>query len=311
MPSADRLQEFVAAVDAGSISAAATRLGIPRATLSRRLAELEDELGVPLLHRSPRGLGVTSAGSVLLSRARAALLEIASTWRAVRQLQDTPQGPLRVSVPPTVMLQDFFVKFALTYPEIDILVFGEPRQVDLVTEGFDVAMRIGVLRDDTVVARPIWSERYSLVASPAYLNAKGHPQAVHELATHRCILSHPQSGLEQREWPLLDGGSVGVHASVVVTEFVMGLHAAISGVGIMLLPEPMTQYYREQDRLVSVLPDRVGRQVTCYVAYPDRNLLPHVRAFVDFAIDYFKHGARPAVQQLFNLQPANGSSSPE
>ncbi|MEO0603084.1 MAG: substrate binding domain-containing protein [Myxococcota bacterium] len=236
-------------------------------------------------------------------RARTVLKELDGAWGAVRQMQASPSGPLRISVPPTFLLQDFLAPFALAYPDVDVLVSTQTRQVDMITEGFDVALRIGKLRDDSVVARQLWADSHSVVASPRYLDEHGRPSSVADLQHHRCIGAGPQDGLGSRTWPLRNGGGHRVNVSVIVAEYVVGLQAAVSGVGLMLLPEPVTRPYRDRGLLEVVLEQEIGATFSGHVVYPNRRLLPQVRAFVDFIVEFYRDGSRPDVGAMLRLRP--------
>lgn len=291
LPSIDRLIELLRIVDAGSITGAAEALHMERATLSRRISSLEDELGVQLLHRSPRSLRLTYAGEVLVASARRIDGEAEDAWRSIELLQDSVVGPLRVSTPPTELFSDLLVGFAAEHPGVRVLVMATPRHVDLVTENVDVALRFGTVSDEGLVARHVSTIRTGLVAAPAYLEEHGTPARPEDLHQHRCILGHGQSGMPGQRWALRSGGTVRVQPQFASEGLVPALMASLRGIGIALLPEHLTEPYRASGQLRSVLDEAVGTDLVCQVVFAERrNLLRPVRAFIDYTVAHFARG---------------------
>ncbi|MEN0066192.1 MAG: LysR family transcriptional regulator [Myxococcota bacterium] len=294
MPKIDHLVDFVAVVDAGSISAAARTLGIPRATLSRRLTALEQDLKVKLIRRETRQIGLTHAGEVLLARARALVATAEETWHAVQQIHEKPAGRLRLSLPPAVIFSDLLVQFGQAFPEIELQAIGTPVLVDMVAEGVDVALRSGIIRTDGLIARRLWSERYGLVASPAYLEARGRLKTVDKLARHNCIVGFGESWQPALSFPLHSGGQVPVHSHFACQDPFTQLVAALDGMGIALLPLDMTKAYVESGQLERILPHDIGFDKPTSLVFPDREFLPSpVRAFIDFTVQFFADGPYP------------------
>ncbi len=286
----DRLLEFLAIVEEGSIAAAAARVGMTRSTLSRHLSALEEEAGAKLLHRGPNSVRVTLVGELMAERARRISREAEDAWYAVRALSDSPSGPLHVSTPPTELFQELLVAFAVAYPQVRVLVSASHRHVDLHRERVDVALRFGELRDESLIARRLGETRSTLVASPAYLRERGRPESPAELRRHRCVVGYGQSGAPGFEWPLRSGGRLSVEAHFACEGLMAGLRAAIAGVGIALLPEGLTSAHRDAGLLEFVLEDVVGMNVVGQLVYLERRLLlSSARAFIDFTVDYFEH----------------------
>ena len=182
-------QMFVAAVQAGSLSAGAARLNLPLPTLSRRIRQLEQELQVQLLERSARGIALTDAGTRLYEHASRGLEALAEGEDAVRSDQARLKGRLRVSLPPAfepwwAMLR----AFQQQYPEIQLSVYTTERRVDLVQDGIDVALRVGAIVDESMVARRVVSYRHVLVAAPALLERLGEPRSVDDLHRFPCAV---------------------------------------------------------------------------------------------------------------------------
>lgn len=285
MGSLDGLEVFVAICEAGSIAGAGRALDMPRATLSRQLARLEDELGVRLLHRSTRRLVRTPAGDELYARAARVVEAARAAREAVRRLDDVPRGRLRVSVPPDIgpPVTDVIMSFARRFPKVDLMVEASSTHVDLVADGFDVALRGGRVRDPDLVARRLVHSEVHLYATPAYLDARGRPAALDDLAQHDCITLLGEGGRPQARWPLFDGGSVEVEPRVVVNTMNLALDAARNDLGIA--PLPAFLFGPALESLERVLPDQVGTSSTVSLVVVERALmLPRVRAFLDHMV---------------------------
>jgi DNA-binding transcriptional LysR family regulator len=286
MPANDRLTEFAAVVGAGSISAAARTLALPRATLSRRITALESELGVRLLHRSTRRLVLTPAGEELDRRARRIVADAEEAWRAVRRLDDVPRGLLRVSAH-TQMLGDLFVSFLQPLPEIELEVRSTTRHVDLIQEGVDVAVRFGLVKDPNVVARRVGPGRRVVVGSREYLAAHGRPTTPAQLRDHACMVDFAGDALPSRSWPLLAGGSVRVKGPLAANDVSLALRSAKAGLGLALIPQALVTEEIANGSLVVVLEDSVGADAGVSVVYADREYIePKVRVFVDRAVAF-------------------------
>lgn len=284
MPSSERLSEFAAVVAAGSISAAARELDLPRATLSRRISGLEAELGVRLLHRSTRRLVLTPAGEELSRRARRIVADASAAWDAVRRLDDVPRGLLRVSTTGSV-LDELFVQFVAEFPEVDLEVRETTRHVDLIGEGVDVAVRFGTVRDPNLIVRKVASGRRVVVGSPDYLRRRGHPADPAELREHDCVVDFGGDFAPRRTWPLLAGGAVEVTGPLAGNATRLLAQAARSGLGLALLPWPLVADDVRSGALIVVLESSVGADASASLVYADREYIdPKVRVFVDRAV---------------------------
>lgn len=288
------MTEFVAIVDAGSLSAAARALKLPRPTLSRRLARLEQRLGVRLLHRSTRRMRVTPAGAELCRRARPIVAATKEAIAAVQRLDDVPRGLLRVAAPPGSgggVVGAMVLAYLAKYPEVQVALESSARHVDLVAEGFDVAIRAGAVRDTSLIGRQILRTRVVAVASPAYLDAFGRPEHPDELRDHRCVLGYEHGERPTAEWPLYAGGTTTVTGPLSTNDMELALQAALVGAAIGLIPEVFLDEPLKRGSLEVVLPGVVGAWTPVTIVYPDREFLPpKVRAFVDFAVQHLRHG---------------------
>lgn len=285
MPSTDRMREFLEVVRAGSISEAARQLGLPRATLSRRMSALEAELSVRLILRRTTRLALTSAGKMLEQRASRIVADVDAAWASVRQLDDTPRGLLRVSMTGPYFAK-LFTDFLCSYPEVQLEVLSTTQHVDLLAEGVDVAMRIGEIKDPELIARKVHSDRSLVVASPAYLKWRGKPETAADLAKHDCMVGFSGDWVPSRTWPLLAGGTVRVSGRLAANEISLARSAVLDGLGLALLPSAVIARELEAGQLVPVLWDSVGKEIPVSLVYADRDYIePKVRVFVDLAVN--------------------------
>ena len=283
MPSVDRMKEFLEVVACGSISSAARNLNLPRATLSRRLSGLEADLGVRLLHRRTTKLTLTEAGEELRRRAAKIVDEAEATWAAVQRLDDTPRGLLRVSLT-GAHFDTLFNDFLNDYPEVELEVFSTTRHVDLIAEGVDIAMRIGPIADQNLIAKRIRTDRLVAVATPDYLAAQGTPKHPRDLANHNCICGFAGDWAPTSSWPLWNGKQVAVSGRLATNEIDLIRSAALAGHGIALLPSAVVADELTSKQLLPVLPDAVGAEIPISLVYADREFVdPKVRLFVDRA----------------------------
>ncbi|WP_422378568.1 LysR family transcriptional regulator [Roseibium sp.] len=280
----DRMREFLAVVKEESISAAARSLNLPRATLSRRMSGLEADLGVRLIHRRTNRLTLTEAGKELQLRAQRIVEDVTETWNAVRRLDDTPRGLLRVSVTGPHFAK-LFTGFLCDFPEVRLEVQSTTRHVDLLSEGVDVAIRVGPVQDQNLIARLLHTDRLVAAASPTYLRRHGHPVQPEDLADHNCIVGFAGAWTPTRTWPRRDGGTVQVGGRLSANEIELVLEAALEGIGIALLPSAVGAEHFRSGGLEPLLTDTVGTDLPISIVYADKAFIdPKVRTFVDRAV---------------------------
>jgi len=283
------LRFFVQAVDCGGFTAAGRRLGAPKTTVSKRVAELETALGARLIHRTSRSFTLTEVGRDFYDHARAALIEAETAEAVVRRRQAEPSGTVRLTASvPTAQLYiaDHLPALAAAYPKLHLVVEVTDRFVDLVQEGFDIALRshFAPLPDSQLVQRPLAREDIVLIAAPAYLQARGTPQWPQDLAVHDGLLTGPAAttwrlGLGEADETV----AVTPRPRMVADESVVLLKAAAAGLGITCLPEAMCRDDLARGTLVRVLPGWTAGSVTTTLLMPHRRgQLPAVRAVVDF-----------------------------
>ena len=281
------LDILVAVVELGSLSAAAEHLGMPRPTLSRRLVRLEEVVGAPLVRRTSRQAVATEAGMEMYRHARPIIAAIDTATQAVRVLDGVPRGLLRVSIPTAddpvgPMLSEFLRRYA----EVRLEVSVAARHVDMVAEGFDVALRAAVSLNPSLIARRLGRQAIHAVASPAYLDHR-RPARPQDLSDCDCLVGFERGEVPIRAWPLLSGGSVPVRARMTANDPRLLLHAALADQGIAMLPESFTRDALDEGNLEVVLPDQLGVEGGIYVVYPEKRLmLPQVRAFIDHVVEH-------------------------
>jgi DNA-binding transcriptional LysR family regulator len=285
------LHIFVQAVNSGGFAAAARHLGVPKSTISKRVAELEADLGTRLIHRTSRSFVLTDVGKDFYDHAWAAVIEAEAAESVVQRRQAEPQGTVRIttSVPVAQFhLANRLPVLARAYPKLDLQLHVTDRFVDLVREGFDIAIRshFATLPDSDLMQRRMKVERITLVASPDYLARRGTPERPEDLVGHDGLLTGPAS----RTWRLKDNDGHEVQvtpkARLAADESLVLLRAAAAGLGIASLPEAMSAASMESGELIQVLPDWAAGSVTSTILTPHRrSQLPAIRAVIDFLAD--------------------------
>ncbi|MEY4431564.1 MAG: hypothetical protein RLZZ533_1500 [Cyanobacteriota bacterium] len=280
---------LVRVVQAGSFRAAAQALGMPKTTVSRKVSELEAQLGVRLLQRTTRRLSLTEAGLAFAEEAEVAIARLEAAQDAVAELQCEPRGRLRVTTAVTIgelFLAPVLAEFLQAFPAVDVLLQLTDRPVDLVAERFDVAIRAGELSESSLIARRIGSSTFRVVASPDYLSRHGTPQRPADLSSHAC-LRFTRAGMEVRpSWPFGAGArrtEVPVGGRLVSDDFVVLRTAAEQGLGIARLPGLLVHDAIQAGRLVALLDDHAPPPNPLHLLHPGGGRLPaRTRAFIDF-----------------------------
>ena len=287
------LYYFAMVVDHGGFAAAERALGIPKSRLSRRITQLETAMGVRLLQRSTRRFAVTDVGNSVYRHAQTMLAEANAAREVVDRLTAEPRGVVRVSIPVGLAQQQMpmlLPEFLVRYPQVRLQLHVSNRKVDLINEGFDVAMRVRSKLDDDggLIMRSFGHIQELLVASPRYLNGMGRPADPDELAQH-VTLSINEDEVRQR-WELHgpDGEIRRVELKPRVSgfDFPMLRSLAEQGVGITLLPETLCAQQVRDGMLEVVLPQwRLPQGIFHAVFASRRGLLPAVRVFIDFLVE--------------------------
>ena len=287
------IEAFVRVAEAKSFSEAARRLRSSKSVVSRSVGALEAELGVRLFHRTTRSLALTEAGRGYFERATRILADLEEANLAVGQLQSAPRGRLRVSAPMSfgfLHLAPALPDFLGLYPEVAVDLALNDRFVDLVDEGFDVAVRIGAMDDSSLIARKLAPIRRVVCASPGYLKARGLPKSPDDLKGHECLFnSNIASSQEWRfttpegkPWPVAVNGRLSANNGDAMRV------AALKGLGLVNLPTFIVGGDLQERALVTVLDEFISQDLVMSAVYPhSRHLSPKVRAFVDYLADRF------------------------
>lgn len=284
------LQFFAMVVEHGGYAAAERALGIPKSRLSRRISQLESDLGVRLLQRSTRKFSVTDIGQGVYRHAQTMLAEAQAAREAVDRLSAAPRGLIRVSTPVALaqqMLSGLLPEFLSTHDQVRVQLLVSNRRVDVIGEGIDVALRVRTKLDDDgeLVLRRFGESNELLVASPGYLKAAEpllHPS---DLAKHPALSMSEDEARQRWELHGPDGAveQVQIQPRLMTQDFSVLLAAARAGLGIALLPESACADAVRAGELVLVLPQWRLPQGICHALFPTRRgLLPAVRVFIDY-----------------------------
>ncbi len=291
------IESFVRVAELKSFSAAAARLNTSKSVVSRHVAALEAQLGLRLFHRTTRALTLTEAGLGYFERVSQILLDLQDADQAVSHLQAVPRGRLKVSAPMSfgfLHLAPALADFLAQYPELDVDVTMSDRFVDLVEEGFDLAVRIGALADSSLIAKRIAPIRRVVCASPRYLGAHGTPKVPQDLRNHQCLCNSNLPSANEWRFTMLDGKpvTIPVKGRLTLNNGDALRVAALNHMGVVDLPTFIVGADLQAGTLVSVLEDYASSTLALHAVYPHaRHLSPKVRAFIDFLSSRF--GPRP------------------
>ncbi len=290
------METFLRVVERGGFTAAAEDVGLSRAMVSKHIQDLEEHLGARLLNRTTRRVSLTEIGRVYYERCVQIVAEISETEDAVGELQARPRGRLRVNAPVSfgaLHLAASLADYMAAFPEVVVELTLNDRMVDLVEDGFDLAIRIGRLADSSLIARRLAPCRMVVCAAPPYLDTRGMPLHPDDLAGHNC-LGYPY-GQSRDEWPFEgpDGPvSVPVRGTLQANNGDVLRVAALRGAGIVLIPTFIVGPDVAAGLLRCVLPGYKVPELAIHAVYPhSRHLSPKVRSFVDFLVP--RYGDRP------------------
>jgi DNA-binding transcriptional LysR family regulator len=277
---------FLDVVATGSFSAAARAARLPPSSVSRRVARLEADLGARLMQRTTRSVRLTDAGRQYLEHAQRAFGELSVGQLRLGELQDAPRGRVRITAPSGFgeALGGLLPRFLGLHPEVRVEVELTERYVDLVTEGFDLAVRSSRATASELIGRRLIGAPRQLFASPSYLDARGTPRTLADLAKHDCVLL---GRTERATWTLTMGKTtrrVPVRGRVAVNEVRFAARCAAQGLGIALLPRTVCDLLVAAGSLRHVLPRADGGVTSLWIVYPDRRLPAAARALADFLV---------------------------
>ncbi|MDN0084165.1 LysR substrate-binding domain-containing protein [Crenobacter sp. SG2305] len=301
------LYYFAKVIEHGGFNAASRTLGIPKSRLSRRVADLEERLGVRLLQRTTRRLALTEVGTNYLAHCQAMLAEADAADEAIARVQAEPRGQIRVSCPELLaktLLAPALTRYMQRHPQVRVWLEITNRRVDLIEEGIDVALRVRNQIEDSasLVARRIGISRVVTIASPALLAEYGTPTCPAELARFPALVTQRPDGRGQ--WSLMDAGG---HEHTVLfdaprlisDDMVLLAEAAIGGLGVAMLPSLVCEGALNDGRLVTLLPAFEAPGGILHAAFPSRRgLIPAVRSFIDFLAAELIPSDHPGYQRL-------------
>ena len=287
----NRIAAFARVAEAGSFTAAAASLGVQKSSVSRSVAALEADLGVRLLQRTTRRIGLTDAGRAYYARARDALASLEEASQAAAALGAEPSGTVRITAPVDMAADLAAVTHAFLgkHPRVRVEVLLTARFVDLVKEGFDLAVRAGALTDSSLMSRRLGDTDFGLFAAPAYLARAGRPRRVADLARHECILYRSEGGTAT--WRLTGPRGeerVKVLGRAEGDEFAFVRSMALNGFGIALGPVPMFTPPVRDGSLERVLPQHALHGSPVHVVWPSRRFEPA-------AVARFREALAPAM----------------
>jgi DNA-binding transcriptional LysR family regulator len=278
---------FTKVVETRSFTGAAELLGLPKSTVSRKLAQLEERLGVRLVQRTTRKLALTDIGQAYYERCSRIVSDVAAAEQLVTDMQSSPRGRVRVTAPidiSTRYLGSICAGFMAAHADITVELEASDRLVDLIEEGFDVAVRFGALPESTLIARRLCRIESMLVATPAYLARRGTPAAIEDLEEHDRVLFTPSPRVQS--WTLVHGEATyefGRPARFASNNVGAVRGAVLADAGISVLADFMVADDIAAGRLVRLLPPWRSRAVDTHAIYPARqNLPPRLSLFLEY-----------------------------
>ncbi len=298
MDTLTRMRAFIDVVEAEGFSAAARKIGRSKALLSKYVRELEDELGALLLNRTTRQFSLTEAGHTYYQRASEILREVESLQEAVRESSSDIKGRIKISAPRTFAdaeIGQCLIDFCAEQPDIVLDVRLDDRFVDLVEEGFDLAIRITRMQDSSLIAKRLAPFHVIACGSPDLIERLGRPERPELLASLPCLVD--TNNRSRNTWQFLneDGAPLSVQVSgpIEINSPHSTRRAALAGLGFALLPDFVAQADINSGRLVSVLEQFIPRDAGIHAVYPHRRYLPaKVRVLVDYLAKWFKDNRR-------------------
>jgi DNA-binding transcriptional LysR family regulator len=278
---------FVKVIESGGFTAAGKQLGLPKSTVSRQVAALENRLGVRLLHRTTRVLRPTEAGLAYYEQCTRILTEVVEAETALTRSQMVPTGKIRVTAPLSFgyrFMGEMVASFLTTHPQVELALTLSDRRMDLIEDGYDVAIRVGVLDDSSLVARRLGPASMVIVGSPDYFQRSGVPELPSDLKTHACLLY----AYGPPSWSFRGGVTVPVSGPLASNNGDILAAAAAAGLGLVLSPRFIVADELASGELVSVLEEHLPLAGGVWALYPaNRFLSAKVRAFVDHVVGWF------------------------
>lgn len=277
------ISEFVAVAQTQSFTQAAQKLNVSTAHVSRHINALESRLNIKLFYRTTRNVSLTQEGEIFYHRCHHILNELQEAQLALTNLQSKPQGHIKLTAPITFgeqIVLPLVNDFSVHYPDVTVQAHLTNKRIDIIEEGFDLAIRIGALEDSSLIATKLSSRRNYLCASPTYIEQHGHPQTINELQHHNCLLG------SQNYWRLKDGNKVKQIQVKGTHQYNNGyalLDAVKKDLGIAQLPQYYVDRYLTQNELIVVLESHQEPQENIWAVRPhNRQLSPKIKSLIDY-----------------------------
>jgi DNA-binding transcriptional LysR family regulator len=280
--------EFTAVAESGNFTQAAKKLLISTAQVSRQVSELEQRLNTKLFYRTTRKVTLTEEGQLFYQQCRGILDGLENAERSLTNLQSTPQGKIKISAPVTYgerHIIPLINQFLIQYPQVEIEVQLSNQRINLIEEGYDLAIRLGQLDDSSLIAKRISSRQHFLCASPSYIEQHGKPETINDLKHHNCLLgsadfwlfSDPKSKDKQTDKKIRVTGSLRCNSGLGLVD------AALKGIGIVQLPEYYISEHIKRGELITLLEQQQREQEGIWALYPqNKYLASKVRLLIDF-----------------------------
>ena len=308
----DGVEAFLSVARHRSFRRAAAELGVTPSAISQAVRALEERVGAVLFIRTTRSVGLTEAGERFLSRARPAFEELVAAGEVARDLGQRPAGLLRLTVPRAVvpiLLEPLIASFCQAFPEVEVEIAANAELVDIAAEGFDAGIRLGqFIAADMVAVRLTPPFPFVVVGSPEYLSRMGRPERIDDLRQHACIRIRRSNG-SIAPWSFVNGNKpieAIVSGPLIAHDFPTMLGAAVEGMGLAQVPEPIAAGPVKAGKLVHVLEQFAPMAPGVFLYYPSRHqVMPKLRAFIDHVksrADERREGYTPSAQSAKNLR---------
>ena len=308
----DGVEAFLSVAQHRSFRRAAAELGVTPSAISQAVRTLEARVGAALFIRTTRSVGLTEAGERFLSRARPAFEELVAAGEVARDLGQRPAGLLRLTVPRAVvpiLLEPLIASFCQAFPEVEVEIAANAELVDIAAEGFDAGIRLGqFIAADMVAVRLTPPFPFVVVGSPEYLSRMGRPERIDDLRQHACIRIRRSNG-SIAPWSFVNGNKpieAIVSGPLIAHDFPTMLGAAVEGMGLAQVPEPIAAGPGKAGKLVHVLEQFAPMAPGVFLYYPSRHqVMPKLRAFIDHVksrADERREGYTPSAQSAKNLR---------
>lgn len=279
------ISEFTAVAESGNFTQAAKKLLISTAQVSRQVSELEQRLNTKLFYRTTRKVTLTEEGQLFYQQCRQILDGLDNAERSLTNLQSTPQGKIKISAPVTYGERHIIPlvnQFLMRYPQVEIQVQLSNQRIDLIEEGYDLAIRLGQLDDSSLIAKRISSRQHFVCAAPNYVQQHGKPESISDLKQHNCLLG-------SADFWIFEGKKIRVSGSLRCNSGLGLVDAALNGIGIVQLPDYYLKHHIEQGELEVLLDEYQREEEGIWALYPQSKYLANkVRLLIDFLSEHLR-----------------------